>query len=61
MANTLNRYCAMALLREVFINLSLEIDRSAVATVTGMVRYFSLRFLEPLFSLQNIAMVWLSF
>ena len=39
MANTLNRYCAMALLREVFINLSLENDRSAVATVTGMVRY----------------------
>ena len=39
MANTLNRYCAMALLREVLINLSLENDRSAVATVTGMVRY----------------------
>ena len=39
MANTHNRYCVMALLREVFINLSLENDRSAVATVTGMVRY----------------------
>ena len=39
MANALNRYCATAHLREVFINLSLENDPSAVATVNGMVRY----------------------
>ena len=38
-ANTLNRYCAMALLREDLINFNLENDRPAVATVTGMVRY----------------------
>ncbi|CAL8377994.1 unnamed protein product [Gadus morhua 'NCC'] len=76
-ANTLNRYCAMELLREVFINLSLENDRSAVATVTGMVTYrknavqtFRIKhiqvfllftFFGTTFRLLNIAVVWLSF